>query len=109
MPNPVKSTNMEGRKYVSPTSRYVNSVVIRYGPEGKLTYPIYKKKKLNIAPTDQHYEITKEVEYRPDIVSYRFFGAPDYWWRIMEINGMKDILEFRAGRNIILPGSNLMF
>lgn len=102
-----ENTAYEGRKYAGPTSRYATTPVIKY--EGKLTYPIYKKKKLGISPQDQHYEITREMEYRPDLVALTFFGAPDFWWRIMEINGMKDILEFRAGRNIILPGSSLMF
>lgn len=103
----IEYTRTEGRKYVSPSSRYATTPVIKY--EGKLTYPIYKKKKLGFAPTDQHYEITKDMEFRPDLVCYEFFGTPDFWWRIMEANRMKDILEFRAGRNIILPGSSLMF
>ena len=98
---------MEGRSYVPPTSRYAMTPIIYY--EGKLAYPIYRKKKASFSSQDQHYEITKEVEFRPDIVSYRTYGAPDYWWKIMEMNGMKDILEFRAGRNIILPGGSLMF
>lgn len=105
MPRPIQYTKAEGRKYVPPTSRYVMTPVINY--EGKLAYPIYRKKKLKINPQDQHYEITQDVEYRPDLVSHMFFGAPDFWWRIMELNGMKDILEFKEGRNIILPGSNL--
>lgn len=100
-------TNQEGRKYVPPTSRYATLPVIKY--EGKLAYPIYKRKKVSINHQDQHYEITKEDEYRPDLVSYKFFGAPDFWWKIMEANRMKDILEFRSGRNIVLPGSGLMF
>jgi hypothetical protein len=38
-------------------------------------------------------------------VSYEFYGTPDYWWRIMELNGMKDIMEFRTGVNIIISGN----
>jgi hypothetical protein len=106
MPQQIKYSKTEGRSYVTASSRYVMSPVIYY--EGKLAYPIYKKKKVSFGPQDQHYEITKEVEYRPDIVSHRNYGTPDYWWKIMEMNGMKDILEFRAGRNIILPGSGIM-
>lgn len=106
MPKPIEYTRSEGRTYVSSTSRYISSPIVLY--EGKLTYPIYKKKKVRLSPKDQHYEITKDVEYRPDLVSNMFFGAPDFWWRIMELNGMKDILEFREGRNIVLPGSSLL-
>jgi len=106
MPREIEYTKAEGRSYVPPSSRYARTPVVYY--EGRLTYPIYKKKRLNFAPQDQHYEITKDVEFRPDLVSYMFFGAPDFWWKIMEMNGMKDILEFRSGRNIILPGSGLL-
>lgn len=107
MAKPIKYSNMEGRSYVPPTSRYATAPIIFY--DGKMTYPIYRKKKAVFNSTDKHYEITKEVEYRPDLVSSKTYGAPDYWWKIMEMNGMKDILEFKAGRNIILPGSSLMF
>lgn len=106
MPNPVTRTFTEGAG-VSPASRYASAALIYY--EGKLTFPIYRKKKTSFTSADQHYEITQEVEFRPDKVSYKFYGAPDFWWKIMEMNGMKDILEFRSGRNIVLPGSGLMF
>lgn len=106
MPKEIGFTNAEGKKYVPATSRYAVTPVIEY--EGKLAYPIYKKKQLIFHPEDKHYEITKDVEYRPDLVSNMFFGTPDFWWRIMEMNNMIDILEFRAGRNIIMPSSNLL-
>lgn len=106
MPRSIEYTRAEGRKYVASTSRYSTTPVIEY--EGKLAFPIYKKKKLLFGTTDKHYEITKDMEYRPDLVANLFFGAPDFWWRIMEMNHMADILEFRAGRNIIIPGSNLL-
>jgi len=107
MPSPIKYTGAEGSSYTLPSSRYAVTPVIIY--EGKATFPIYRKRKNPLSPTDQHYEITKEMEYRPDKLSHRYYGAPDYWWKIMEMNGMKDILEFRAGRNIVMPGGTLMF
>jgi hypothetical protein len=107
MPGAIKYTGAEGMAYTLPSSRYAMTPVVIY--EGKATYPVYRKKKVTFTPTDRHYEITKETEYRPDKVSHRFYGTPDYWWKVMEMNGMKDILEFRAGKNIILPGGSLMF
>lgn len=107
MPNPVKYTGSEGMAYTTTSSRYAMTPVIIY--EGKATYPVYRKRYSPFGPQDRHYEITKETEYRPDKVSHRFYGTPDYWWKVMEMNGMKDILEFKAGRNIVLPGGSLMF
>ena len=46
-------------------------------------------------------------EYRPDLVSNRVYGTPDFWWRIMEANNIKDVFEFKAGLNLRIPGSVL--
>lgn len=108
MAKPINYTGALGSKFVAPTSRYADKRAIYYGEARKLTYPIYKKNPVSFAPDDKHYEISKEMEYRPDKVSVQFYGAPDYWWKIMEVNNMKDILEFKAGRNIRLPGGFLM-
>lgn len=105
----IEYARMKTDRFVSPTSRYASSSLIYYGPQRKLTFTIYKKTKSYFAPDDKYYEIEKEMEFRPDKVSYKFFGIPDYWWKIMEMNRMKDILEFRTGRNIRLPGGALMF
>ena len=109
MPEPVESTGAKGAKYLSSVSRYAESFIIRYGQEKKLAFATYRTRKLQISPSDKHYEITKEMEYRPDKVSYQFYKAPDFWWKIMELNKMKDVLEFKAGRNIVLPDSVLLF
>jgi len=49
--------------------------------------------------------ITKAFEYRPDLVSYKVYSTPDYWWKILEFNNMLDIFEFHTGRNIRLPSN----
>jgi len=43
------------------------------------------------------------MEYRPDLVSRDKYGIPDFWWKIMEVNNIKDIIDFKAGRTIVLP------
>jgi hypothetical protein len=108
MPNQIKQTNLKGKNLVDATSRYYKSNVIRYGDNNKITFPIYRKSNLSFSQQDQYYEIPKDMEYRPDKVSQFFFSAPDFWWRIMEMNGMKDVLEFRAGRTIRISGGTLL-
>jgi len=49
--------------------------------------------------------ITKAFEFRPDLVSYKVYSTPDYWWKILEFNGMMDIFDFKNGRNIRLPSN----
>jgi len=108
MANDISYTNYGTNKLVSSTSRYNYRPVILYGPLKKAAFALYNRKEIPFAADDKFYEITKDIEFRPDLVSYKFYGLPDYWWRIMEMNKMKDVMEFRAGRNIRLPGGFLM-
>ena len=100
MPSPAKT-------HVSVTSRYAGSKVIQYTEDRYVTFETYKRKRSTPAPGDQWMEITKQIEYRPDLVSVEIYGAPDFWWRLLEYNGMKDIMEFKAGKNIRVPGDVL--
>jgi hypothetical protein len=103
----MRETTIPARTYVGPTSRYANSKVIHYTEDKKITFEIYKKAPRLISGKEEWLEITKPVEYRPDLVAEEIYGTPDLWWSIMEFNGMKDVLEFKAGVNIRLPGSVL--
>lgn len=108
MANELSYTNYGTNNLVSSTSRYAAKDVVLYGSEKKATFAVSNKKKIGVGPNDKFFEITKETEFRPDLVSGQFYGIPDFWWRIMEINKMKDIMEFRAGRNIRVPNNFLM-
>jgi len=107
MAHVTRESGHRAAQYVSSTSRYKSSDIIYYSENNLLTFKIYKKRPMQFGTSDKWFEITPDVEYRPDLVSFDFYGVPDFWWKIMEMNRMKDILEFRAGRNIRLPGSIL--
>jgi hypothetical protein len=82
--------------------------VIYYSDSKKITFGSYQKNVPALSDLDKFMVISKGVEYRPDLVSYDNYGTVDFWWRIMEFNGMKDILEFKSGVNIRLP-NNVFF
>lgn len=103
----ISSLGYNANKFVNASSRYNKSKVIQYTEDKHITFETYKRRRAIPAEDDQWVEITRAVEYRPDLVSTEIFGAPDFWWRIMEYNGMKDILEFKAGQNIKIPGDIL--
>lgn len=88
---------------VGSTSRYASSEVIYWGSQNKITYTTYRRKSYPEANTDRY--IVNMHEYRPDLVAYEEYGVQNFWWRILEANGMKDIWEFKAGVNIRLPAS----
>lgn len=95
-------------QFVTGSSRYASSKVILLGDRKIPTFEIYKRNRRPLVSRDvQWTQITPSVEFRPDLVSYELFGTPDFWWRIMEVNGMKDILEFKSGRAIMVPTSVL--
>lgn len=108
MPNHIEDANLRSSRFVDPMSRYIESEPIYYviGQRKILTFKTYKKNISNI-PTanDMYMVISPGHEYRPDLVSQKMYGRPHFWWKIMEANDIKDIMDFRAGRNIRLPGN----
>ena len=99
------NTRLNAGSYVTFTSRYRNSKVLFYGNDRKLTFSTYKKTEQTTSERDSFLTITKAFEYRPDLVSYKVYSTPDYWWKILEFNNMLDIFEFKNGRNIRLPSN----
>jgi len=91
-------------EHVGPSSRYIRHKLLHYTEEKKIAFEIYKRPNRPMAGNEEWLEITEAVQYRPDLVSEEIYGTPDFWWSIMEFNGMKDILEFKAGTNIRIPG-----
>jgi hypothetical protein len=105
MANYMEVTNLDARKFVPVSSRYSDSTVIYYTERKLLTFPLYKKKPVDLSGNNRYAVITGSYEYRPDLVSQMAYGTVDFWWKIMEANGLKDIWEFKAGLNILIPGS----
>lgn len=90
--------------FAAPLSRYLGSTIIYYGNQNKLTYKTYVRTPIPLDSTDKFGVISGGVEYRPDLVSQQAYGTTDLWWKIMEANNMMDILEFKAGTTIRIPG-----
>lgn len=105
MATPIETTDIKATTFVNPTSRYAASVVEYYSELKKITFETYKRRKFVPSDQDKFMVITKGVEFRPDLVSFDFYGTVDFWWQIMEANSMKDVLEFKAGVNIRLPSN----
>lgn len=106
MANYYESTNISPQKFVTYTSRYSENTVVYYKEEKFLAFNTYKKNKYTPSKSDRFTVITKGYEFRPDLLSQKVYGFPDYWWRIMEANNIKDIYDFKAGINIRIPESS---
>lgn len=97
----IEEIQINKSKIIAPLSRYSKSRTIKYGPIPKTTFETYKRS--GFSPAENLTLITPGWEYRPDLVSFDVFGFPDLWWKIMEINGIFDILDFKSGLTIRLP------
>src|SRR3990167_11387627 len=100
MANFLEVSTIEPKNFVTATSRYNNSKVLYYTDIKRLTFETYKRSPSKTSQNDKFMVISKGVEYRPDLVSQRVYGFPDWWRKIMEANGMSDILDFKVGTNI---------
>lgn len=103
MANKIEYTNLSATDFVTRISRYASSRVIYYSEEKIITFETYKRQKFVESSGDQVAVIPPGMEYRPDLVSREKYGVPDFWWKILEANKIKDIIDFKAGRTIILP------
>ena len=58
----------------------------------KMTYPV------------QYYRITEEDTMRPDMISYKAYGSVAYWWVVMLVNGVQDVLtDINVGDLLKIP------
>lgn len=105
MANFVEKTKINPKKFVSASSRYATATVMYYTERKLLTFSTYKKQNIPLSKNDKYTVITAGTEYRPDLMSQTAYGTPDFWWKIMEANGIKDVFEFKAGLNIRLPNA----
>lgn len=103
MANRIEYTDIESKEFVTTTSRYADSKVIYYSDEKIITFETYKKSKHLASSNDLVTVISAGMEFRPDLVSKERYGTIDFWWKIMEVNNIKDIYDFKAGKTIVLP------
>jgi hypothetical protein len=99
----IQSTSIPVNRVIKGYSRYANSEVIQWGTEKRLAFTTYLRQPYKRTGSEKVMLITPGIEYRPDLVAFDIYGFPDIWWKIMEVNGIQDILDFKAGRTIFLP------
>lgn len=60
--------------------------------------------------SDAVIEVTQPVEHRLDLLAYQFYGTPDLWWVIAEINQLLDpFTEVVVGKELRLPQRERLF
>lgn len=100
---PIEPSSTQAADLVDAYSRYIPQNVIFYGENRYITFDTYLRVPYVPNGKEKIMLITKPIEYRPDYVSYEVYGIPNFWWKILEVNKMYDIWDFKAGKTIMLP------
>lgn len=103
MANIIQDANIPASTFVTPTSRFIDSQVLYYSENNFITFETYKRQPIEVGASDKYMIIPASAQYRPDLVSNKVYGTVDFWWKIMEVNLIFDIIDFKTGRNIRLP------
>lgn len=91
--------------FVGAISRYASSDVIYWGDLNKITFKTYNKTPVPLNSSDRYMVVSSGDEFRPDKIAKRIYGDVGFWWKILEVNGIKDIFDFKIGTNIRLPAN----
>ena len=103
MANSLEKTDYSAVGFVTATSRYAKSIVYYYGDMKRATFETYKRTTYVPKADDMYSVVPPGWEYRPDKASMDVYNLPDFWWKILEANGIQDVYDFKAGINIIIP------
>lgn len=84
-------------------TRYTNGVidVNREGVQFLVLRPA-----LNLPPSsgDVFVQVTQDLLMRPDLVSFKAYGVPDFWWAIYELNGIRDpLFDLKLNQTLRIP------
>jgi hypothetical protein len=52
--------------------------------------------------------VIQNEEFRPDLISFRFFRTTEYWWLIMAYNNMLSVEELTTGTKLEIPSEEAM-
>lgn len=103
----ISSANINTDSVIKGFSRYKNSEVIYWGSQNRIAFGTYLRQPYVPTGQERVILITPGLAYRPDLLSYDIYGTVDVWWKIMEVNKIYDISDFKAGITVMLPDNIL--
>ena len=76
------------------------------GEEHKTYLPALMVRCVSRDPSDQVYVVTARTAGRLSLISQKFYGVPDLWWVISQVNYCNDpLLGFPVGTRLAIPTS----
>ncbi|MGB9674517.1 MAG: hypothetical protein ACPLX8_00130 [Nanopusillaceae archaeon] len=89
----------------------ISNFLDRYQYESNIIYSPYVKPFLHAINTlinnSQTIPMTQRYMYRPDYVSFDYYGTVNLWYMIMKVNNVYSIVNFNMP-NIIVPNNDIV-
>ena len=70
---------------------------------GKIYHETWFQKFINKSNADEYFIVTKIEEDRLDIISYKYYNTPKYWWVIAMANYIFDPFDIPVGTKLRIP------
>ena len=87
----------------NPLSRYKNKVLEK-NRNGEQFIVLKEPLALEPGSGDQFVTINQELLARPDLISYYAYENSQYWWIILEFNGIRDpLFDLKIGQVLRIP------
>lgn len=84
-------------------SRYQTKIRL-LNNKGELSIRMMRLRDLTFNDDDSVIHVVQPMEeYRPDLISYQYFGTPDYAWAILAANNLSVPFELNYGTKILIP------
>lgn len=87
-------------------SRFIYNSQIYTDPDDGILKVAYISKAIPMTPDDQYHTITAADEYRPDLISYKYYKTVQADWLLMQANDFESLKQFKAGTTIRIPALN---
>ncbi len=86
-----------------PLNRYTNGIVT-FTRNNQKFLVLREPLDLPLDNTDVLVTITQDIARRPDLISFKAYGNPDFWWVIYEYNGIRDpVFDLKSGQILRIP------
>lgn len=84
-------------------SRYTNLRRLYDEEKGVYYHESWNQKFIDESAEDNFFTVTESEENRLDLVSYSYYGTPNYWWVIAIANYIIDPFNVPVGTNLRIP------
>jgi len=84
-------------------SRYKNLRTLKDFENGRIHHESWNQQAIPISNDDDYFTVTNETENRLDMVAYKYYGSPRYWWVIALANYIIDPFDVPVGLTLRIP------